>query len=53
MFRPLREWLREKIHRHGQRYTAAELVKQVTGQELSSEPLVKHLKTKYGELYAV
>jgi carboxypeptidase Taq len=52
-FRPLREWLRDKIHRHGQRYSSAELVKQVTGQELSSEPLVKHLKSKYGELYSV
>ncbi len=52
-FRPLREWLREKIHRHGQRYTSAELVKRVTGQELSSEPLVSHLRDKYGELYGV
>jgi carboxypeptidase Taq len=52
-FRPLREWLRDKIHRHGQRYSSAELVKWVTGQELSSEPLVKHLKSKYGELYGV
>jgi carboxypeptidase Taq len=52
-FRPLREWLREKIHRHGQRYTSAELVKRITGQELSSEPLIKHLKMKYGELYGV
>jgi carboxypeptidase Taq len=52
-FRPLREWLREKIHRHGQRYTSAELVKRVTGQELSSEPLMKQLKTKYGDLYSV
>ena len=52
-FRPLRQWLREKIHCHGQRYTSAELVKQVTGQELSSAPLMKHLKDKYGELYGV
>jgi carboxypeptidase Taq len=52
-FRPLREWLRDKIHRHGQRYSSAELVKRVTGQELSSEPLVKHLRAKYGELYGV
>jgi carboxypeptidase Taq len=52
-FQPLREWLRDKIHRHGQRYSSAELVKRVTGQELSSEPLVKHLKSKYGELYGV
>ncbi len=52
-FQPLRDWLREKIHRHGQRYLAAELVKQVTGRELSSEPLLAHLRAKYGELYAI
>ncbi len=52
-FQPLRDWLREKIHRHGQRYTAAELVKRVTGRELSSAPLLAHLRAKYGELYGV
>ena len=52
-FQPLRNWLREKIHRHGQRYSAAELVKRVTGKELSSGPLLAHLRAKYGELYGV
>ena len=52
-FRPLRDWLREKIHRHGQRYTSAQLVKRVTGQELSSAPLLAHLQAKYGELYGL
>ena len=52
-FEPLRNWLREKIHRHGQRYSAAELVKQVTGRELSSAPLLTHLREKYGELYGI
>jgi carboxypeptidase Taq len=52
-FQPLKNWLREKIHRHGQRYSSAELVKRVTGQELSSGPLLAHLRAKYGELYGV
>ncbi len=52
-FRPLRDWLREKIHRHGQRYSAAELVKRVTGRELSSGPLLTDLREKYGELYGI
>ncbi|MEI8375341.1 MAG: carboxypeptidase M32 [Planctomycetota bacterium] len=52
-FQPLRDWLREKIHRHGQRYSAAELVKRVTGRELSSAPLLTHLRAKYGELYSL
>jgi carboxypeptidase Taq len=52
-FQPLRHWLREKIHRHGQRYSSAELVKRVTGKELSSAPLLAHLRNKYGELYRI
>jgi len=52
-FLPLRNWLREKIHCHGQRYSAAELVKRVTGRELSSAPLLAHLRAKYGELYGI
>jgi len=31
-FQPLRNWLREKIHRHGQRWSAAELIERVTGR---------------------
>jgi len=50
-FQPLRDWLRENIHRHGQRFTAAELVQRVTGRPLSSEPLIEHLRGKFGPLY--
>jgi carboxypeptidase Taq len=52
-FRPLRDWLRDRIHRHGQRYSAAELVKRVTGQPLSARPLVDHLRAKLGPLYGL
>ncbi|MBN1395713.1 MAG: carboxypeptidase M32 [Pirellulales bacterium] len=50
-FGPLLNWLRENIHRHGQRYTAAELVERVTGRGLSASPLVEHLRSKLGSLY--
>ncbi|MEN6457390.1 MAG: carboxypeptidase M32 [Thermoguttaceae bacterium] len=50
-FGPLRDWLRERIHRHGQRYTAAELVERVTGRKLSARPLIEHLQAKMGSLY--
>jgi carboxypeptidase Taq len=52
-FRPLLDWLRQNIHRHGKRYTAKQLVKRVTGKELSAEPLMNHLKRKAAELYGV
>ncbi|MEA1950958.1 MAG: carboxypeptidase M32, partial [Planctomycetota bacterium] len=50
-FRPLREWLREKIHRPGMRYRAGELVREVTGKPLDATALVRQLREKYEELY--
>lgn len=52
-FAPLLGWLREKIHRHGRRYTAPQLVKRITGQPLSAEPLLRHLNRKAAECYDV
>ncbi|SFH67973.1 carboxypeptidase M32 [Planctomicrobium piriforme] len=50
-FHPLREWLKTNIHSHGKRYHAPQLVEVVTGQPLSSEPLLRHLRGKFGQLY--
>jgi len=52
-FKPLLGWLRENIHVHGRRYSARELVKRVTGADLSSQPLLKYLKGKASEVYGV
>jgi len=52
-FRPLREWLREKIHQQGQRYSAAELARRVTGRALEPGPLLAHLRAKLGPLYGL
>ncbi len=52
-FQPLKSWLNEKIHRHGRRYHALDLVQRVTGEPLSPAPLMRHLKAKYAALYGV
>jgi carboxypeptidase Taq len=52
-FEPLRDWLVAKIHQHGQRYTAAQLVEQITGGPLSHEPLLAHLRAKLAPLYGL
>jgi carboxypeptidase Taq len=52
-FAPLLDWLRKNIHSQGKRYTARELVKRVTGRDLSAEPLLRHLRAKASELYGV
>lgn len=50
---PLREWLRENVHRHGRRYRARELVKVVSGHELSHQPFIDYLNTKFKPLYGL
>jgi carboxypeptidase Taq len=52
-FEPLGDWLREKIHRQGQCYSAAELIQRVTGQPLSHGPLMDHLRGKFRPLYGL
>ena len=52
-FTPLRDWLGAKIHAHGQRYSAAELVRNATGKPLSHAPLIAHLRSKLGPLYGL
>ncbi len=52
-FAGLLGWLREKIHSQGKRFTARELVKRVTGKDLSAEPLLAHLRRKAAEVYGV
>ncbi len=51
--RTLREWLREKIHRHGMRWHAHELVVQVTGKPLGVEPFFDYLREKFAPLYGI
>jgi carboxypeptidase Taq len=50
-FAPLRTWLKERIHVHGKKFTPAEMVKRVTGSELSARPFVEYLRAKYSDIY--
>jgi carboxypeptidase Taq len=52
-FAPLLAWLREKIHRHGKRYRARDLVRKLTGSDLSAEPLMRRLEQNAREFYGV
>lgn len=52
-FGPLREWLREKIHRHGSRYRAAELCQRVTGKGLGHEAFLGYLEGKLRPVFGV
>ncbi|OGO16625.1 MAG: carboxypeptidase [Chloroflexi bacterium RBG_16_48_8] len=50
-FDALWNWLNQKILQHGAKFEPAELIKRATGSELSAEPYVQYLNTKYGEIY--
>ncbi len=52
-FAPLRQWLRERIHCQGRRFSAAELVERVTGRPLGSGPLLTYLRGKLAPLYGL
>jgi carboxypeptidase Taq len=47
----LRDWMRTNIHKHGKKFTPAELVQRVTGKELSAAPFLIYLENKYTEIY--
>ena len=52
-YQPLKHWLRRNIHQHGKRYRAAELVQRVTGKQLTHDALLRHLTSKYSEMYGL
>jgi carboxypeptidase Taq len=52
-FSALLGWLREKIHRHGQKFEPQALVQNVTGSKITPEPYVRYLTKKYSEIYGL
>jgi carboxypeptidase Taq len=48
-FAPVREWLREHVHRHGRKFPPRELLRRVTGSELSAEPFLRYLREKLAD----
>ncbi|MDX2064965.1 MAG: carboxypeptidase M32 [Fimbriimonadaceae bacterium] len=49
----LREWLAERIYRHGSRYPATELIAQSVGGPIDPAAWLRYLRNKYGELYGL
>jgi carboxypeptidase Taq len=47
----IRQWMQEKIHRWGRRYTPTELIRHATGSGLSELPYIAYLEKKFGALY--
>ena len=47
----LLKWLREKIHKHGEKYDAKDLCKRITGEELNFTYFMDYAKNKYSKIY--
>lgn len=52
-FAPLKNWLNKNVHQRGKQFAATQLVQEVTGESLSHEPLMVHLKSKFEPLYGI
>jgi carboxypeptidase Taq len=50
-FALLREWLRERVHRHGRAFMPHELLQRAAGSGLDAGPYLGYLERKLGELY--
>jgi carboxypeptidase Taq len=45
-FAPLREWLRERVHRHGRKFTTPETLERAVGGGFDPEPLLRYVRRK-------
>jgi carboxypeptidase Taq len=50
---PLRDWLREHVHRHGAKFRTGELLERIVGGPIAVEPFLGYLRTKLGAVYGL
>lgn len=51
-FQPIKEWLTDKVHRHGRRYKSLDaLLEAQLGEPLNPQYFLDYLNTKYSDLY--
>ncbi|HEX5997994.1 MAG TPA: carboxypeptidase M32 [Hyphomicrobiaceae bacterium] len=49
----LHHWLRENLYRHGRKHQPDVIVRRATGSQMSIEPYMRYLRSKYGALYTL
>jgi len=50
-FAPVKNWLVTNVHSKGNLYDPVDLVREVTGKDVSIEPFITYLNNKFGEIY--
>ena len=52
-FQPLREWLRDNLHRYGRKFTPKETLQKVVGGPINVGPYIQYLTDKVQDIYGV
>ena len=52
-FLELRNWLKSNIHQLGRRQTAKEMIKSISGEDVTAKPFIDYLKKKYSKIYSI
>lgn len=52
-FTTLLNWLRENVHKHGQKYYPKDLIKVATGEEPNPDYFTNYIYDRYGEIYEI
>ena len=53
-FGALREWLRERVHRHGRKFTPTETLERAIGSSrIDAEPYIRYLRRKLELIYGI
>jgi carboxypeptidase Taq len=50
---PLRDWLREHLHRHGNKFMSKELIERVVGRPMDVQPYLRQLRDRAAEIYGI
>lgn len=50
-FQNVKQWLTKNVHSYGNLYDPTDLIKRITGKELTVKPYLNYLKEKYAKLY--
>jgi carboxypeptidase Taq len=50
-FQNVKQWLAKNVHSYGDLYDPADLIKRITGEELSVKPYLNYLYKKFSKLY--
>ena len=49
----LRDWLGERLHRHGRKLSPRETLERAVGSDLDPGPYLAYLRSKFGEIYGL